>query len=92
MPERATVLSRSEKSAEVIVAASMGRRAEREGESNAMSLAMQGIRSPGNRGEQSEGKVKPDLKHFVMKQGWRGMNRKARGELTCLGRCLREGA
>ena len=54
-------------------------------------MAMQGIRSPGNRGELSEGKVKPDLKHFVMKQGWRGMNRKARGELTCLGRCLREG-
>ena len=36
MPERATVLNRSKKSAEAIVAAR--RRAEREGESNAMSL------------------------------------------------------
>ena len=38
MPERATVLSRSEKSAEAMVAASKGRRAEREGASDALSM------------------------------------------------------
>jgi hypothetical protein len=31
MPERVTVINRSEKSAEAVVAACMGRRAEREG-------------------------------------------------------------
>lgn len=38
MPERATVLNRSEKSAEVVVAAGMGRRAERVGEPKAVVL------------------------------------------------------
>ena len=38
MPERATVLNRSEKSAEAVVAAGRGRRAERVGEPTAMSL------------------------------------------------------
>ena len=38
MPERATVLSRSEKSAEAVVAAGVGRRAERVGEPKAVSL------------------------------------------------------
>ena len=38
MPERATVMSRSEKSAEAVVAAGKGRRAEREGESRGMSI------------------------------------------------------
>jgi hypothetical protein len=46
-------------------------------------LVLQGIRSPGNRGEVREGKVKPDPKRLAMKQGWRGMNRKTRGEPTC---------
>ncbi len=54
-------------------------------------MVLQGIRSPGNRGELLEGKVKPDPKRFVVKQGWGGKNRKARGERICLGRRLREG-
>ncbi len=38
VPERATVLSRSEKSAEAVVAASVERRAEREGVFDAVSM------------------------------------------------------
>jgi len=38
MPERATVMNRSEKSAEAVVAARIGRRAEREGEFTRMSI------------------------------------------------------
>ena len=54
MPERATVMSRSEKSAEAIVAAR--RRAEREGESNAMSLGNARHQKPGQPGRTVEGK------------------------------------
>jgi len=85
MPERVTVLNRSKKSAEAIVAAR--RRAEREGESNAMSLGNARHQKSGQPGRTVGGKGEADLKQFVMKQGWRGMNRKARGELTCLSRC-----
>jgi RNA-directed DNA polymerase len=54
MPERATVLSRSEKSAEAIVAAR--RRAEREGESTAMSLGTARHQKPGQPGRTVGGK------------------------------------
>ena len=56
MPERATVMSRSEKSAEAIVAAR--RRAEREGESNAMSLGHARHQKPGQPGRTVEGKAR----------------------------------
>ena len=47
MPERATVLNRSEKSAEAIIAAGRGRRAERVGEPTAMSLDRAGHQKSG---------------------------------------------
>ena len=54
MPERATVLNRSEKSAEVIVAAR--RRTEREGELTAMSLGYARHQKPGQPGRTAGGK------------------------------------
>ena len=62
MPERATVMSRSEKSAEAIVAAR--RRAEREGESNAMSLGNARHPKPGQPGRTVEGKGEARPKAF----------------------------
>ena len=50
MLERATVLNRSEKSAEAIVAAGMGRRAERVGGPKAMSLGRAVHQMPGRPG------------------------------------------
>jgi RNA-directed DNA polymerase len=50
MPERATVLNRSEKSAEAVVAANRGRRAEREGELEGMSLGEARHQKPGQPG------------------------------------------
>ena len=55
MPERATVMNRSEKSAEAVVAASMGRRAEREGESATMALGSARHQKPGQPGRAVEG-------------------------------------
>ena len=60
MPERATVLNRSKKSAEAIVAAR--RRAEREGESNAMSLGNARHQKPGQPGRTVGGKGEARLK------------------------------
>ena len=48
MPERATVLNRSEKSAEAVVAASKGRRAEREGEFARMAIGSAEHQKPAN--------------------------------------------
>lgn len=57
-----------------------------------MSLGTARHQKPGQPGRTAEGEgEKPDPKHFVMKQGWRGMSRKAWGEQICLGRCSREG-
>ena len=53
MPERATVMNRREKSAEVIVATR--RRTEREGESTAMSLGTARHQKPGQPGRTAEG-------------------------------------
>jgi len=50
MPERATVLSRSEKSAEAVLAARPERRAEREGELEGMSLGGARHQKPGQPG------------------------------------------
>ena len=59
MPERATVMSRSEKSAEAEVVADKGRRAKREGASNALSMSDVVHQMPAQRGGLSEGEVKP---------------------------------
>ncbi|MGQ5522987.1 hypothetical protein ACUHMQ_06980, partial [Chitinimonas sp. PSY-7] len=56
MPERATVLNRSEKSAEAIVAASQERRAEREGESVSMLLGGARHQKPGRSGRTAGGR------------------------------------
>lgn len=55
MTERPTVLSRSEKSAEAIVAARMGRRAKREGEPTTMSLGGVVHQKPGQPGRAERG-------------------------------------
>lgn len=55
MPERATVKSRSEKSAEAIVAAITERRAEREGKPTLMSLGRAGHQKPGKPGRAEGG-------------------------------------
>ena len=55
MPERATVMNRSEKSAEAVVAAGRGRRAEREGESAVMALGSARHQKPGKPGRVKEG-------------------------------------
>ena len=80
MPERATVTSRSEKSAEAIVAAGMGRRAEREGEPKAMSLGRAGHQTPGNprrtvsrRGKASRCAVRDEAR--TARQGMEGSGR-----------------
>ena len=89
MPERATVMNRSEKSAEAVVAASAGRRAEREGESTVMAglgKARQDIRNPGNRGESRKEAMKPRLETAAMKHGLRVTKRKARDRI-CSRRC-----
>jgi hypothetical protein len=54
-PERATVVNRSEKSAEAVVAAGAGRRAEREGEPTAMSLGSARHQKPARAGRHAEG-------------------------------------
>ena len=56
MPERATVLSRSEKSAEAVVAAGMGRRAERVGGPKAVSLGRAVHQKPGETGRIAGGR------------------------------------
>lgn len=56
MAERPTVVSRSEKSAEAIVAVFKGRRAEREGESTAMVLGRVVHQKPGQPGRPVEGR------------------------------------
>ena len=56
MPERAAVLSRSEKSAEAVVAAGMGRRAERVGGWKAVSLGRAVHQKPGNEGRNAGGR------------------------------------
>lgn len=68
MPERATGMNRSEKSAEVVVAGARGM-AARHGEGpnqedshETWSLVEQCIRSPGNRGARWRGAVKLRLK------------------------------
>lgn len=80
MPERATVMSRGEKSAEAIVAAGKGQRAERGGEPTIMSLGRvvhqkpgQLGRSAGRRGE-AEPKVVRDETRTV-RQGNEGSGR-----------------
>ena len=50
MPERVTVKSRSEKSAEAVVAAGMGRRAERAGEPKAVELGRARHQKPAQAG------------------------------------------
>src|SRR5688500_13232927 len=56
VPERATVLSRSEKSAEVVVAEATRRRAEREGQSRDMSLEEAWQQKPGQPGRTGAGR------------------------------------
>jgi hypothetical protein len=56
VPERATVLSRNEKSAEAVVATGLGRRAEREGEQTAMSLGTTVPQKPGQLGRPAGGR------------------------------------
>ena len=62
MPERATVKNRSEKSAEAVLAAGMGRRAEREGGSTAVALGSARHQKPGRPGRaaQGTGEAEPD--------------------------------
>jgi RNA-directed DNA polymerase len=55
VPERVTVMSRSEKSAEAVVAAGTGRRAEREGEPTAMPLGSARHQKPAQAGRHVEG-------------------------------------
>jgi hypothetical protein len=53
VPERATGMTRSEKSAEAVVAAGSERRAEREGEPSAVSLGGESHQLPGQSGGRS---------------------------------------
>lgn len=55
MPEGVTVMSRSEKSAEAVIAAFMGRRAERKGELDVMSLEHARHQEPGELGRSVRG-------------------------------------
>ncbi len=84
MPERATVMNRSEKSAEAVVAAGKGRRAEREGESTrhvAWQCKASEARATG--AGAGSGAVKPRAKPSAMKHGWRGMTTGSAGRATC---------
>ena len=85
MPEEATVTSRSEKSAEVVVAAR--RRAEREGEPTNVSLGIARHQKPGQPGR---AEVKPGGGSAAMKQDQRGMRAKAQGETCWSGRSREE--
>lgn len=62
MPERATEMTRSEKSAEVVVAAGMGRRTERGGEPTAMPLERVKHQMPGSPGRigGGQGEAEPE--------------------------------
>ena len=71
VPERATVLSRSEKSAEAVVAACTGRRAERVGGPKAVSLGRVVHQKP-QAGRNAGGRGEAELMRCVMKHGRRG--------------------
>ena len=85
MAERPTVMSWSEKSAEAVVAAGLGRRVERVGGPTAMSLGGAVHQKPGQPGRKAggQGEAKPSPKRCVMKHGRRDMKLKAQGETAC---------
>ena len=62
MPERATVMSRSEKSAEAVVAAGLGRRAERVGVPKAVSLGRAVHQKPAQAGRNAGGRGETESK------------------------------
>lgn len=88
MPERATVLNRSEKSAEAVVAASPGRRAEREGEPTAMSLERVRHQKPGLAGRAlgRQGEAEPEGARDETRAARQGSEGSGRGGL--LGQAL----
>ena len=61
MPERATVMNRSEESAEAVVAATKGRRAEREGKPTIVSLGCAVHQKPGQPGRAERGRDEVSL-------------------------------
>jgi hypothetical protein len=67
VPERVTVINRSEKSAEAVVAACMERRAERGGKPDVMSLKRAWHQKLGQLGRIEKRRVNPDSIQFVMK-------------------------
>jgi RNA-directed DNA polymerase len=78
--ERPTVLSRSEESAEAVVAAGKGRRAKREGEPTSVSLARAGHQKPGRPGRAEAGRGEATLEigrdeARVARQGNEGLGR-----------------
>ena len=67
VPEKVTVINRSEKSAEAVVSACMERRAERGGKPEVMSLNRAWHQKLGQLGWIEKRMVKPDSTQFVMK-------------------------
>ena len=83
MAERPTVMSWSEKSAEAVVAAGLGRRAERVEGPTAMSLGSAVHQKPGQPGRKAggQGEAKPEaLRDELLEyaKGWRRMEREAK--------------
>ena len=89
MPERATVMNRSEKSAEVIVAAR--RRTEREGESTAMSLGTARHQKPGQPGRTAEGEGEARPEAFRDEAGLARHESEGSGRADLLGQVLARG-
>jgi hypothetical protein len=89
VPERATVVNRSEKSAEVIVAAR--RRTEREGESTAMSLGTARHQKPGQPGRTAEGEGEARPEAFRDEAGLARHESEGSGRADLLGQVLARG-
>ena len=81
-PERVTVINRSEKSAEAVVAACMERRAERGGKPEVMSLKRAWHQKLGQLGRIEKRRVNPDSTQFVMKLVRRDIKQEGLGRLA----------
>jgi len=81
-PERVTVINRSEKSAEAVVAACMERRAERGGKPEVMSLKRAWHQKLRQLGRIEKTRVNPDSTQFVMKLVRRHIKQKGLGRLA----------
>jgi hypothetical protein len=80
MPERVTMLSRSEKSAKVVVAGESQRRTEREGVILWKAMCWKWHQMSALAERSGEGKVKPSLSRTVMKTDARALTKGARGK------------